>query len=255
MSLYLLLYYLFLLVLVANVMQGIGVGTLHFFKKSGVKRANFFYGMLLITFSLTVVHNIFLVIYFYKNVPAFNYIPIYFTLAFPVLLFYHVKLSLYPKYKLQLSDIKHFILPIGQLLFFLYFFLKPTAEKTPMERHFLNPFFGGMEQFLYLATFYAYMYFAYRYIVQRQKTVKVRQELRLVLYQKKLIKVLLVLFAIHTIFVLSDFVSYEFLGINLRSYRVFAGMGILSFAGLNYWLSIYGFQVLFWGRKRFYQKN
>ena len=253
MDWYRILYYLFLLVLVANILQGLGTGFLYFLKQSGVKRANYFYGFLLITFSLTVVHNLFLVIHFYTNFPAFSYLPIYFTLAFPVLLFYHVKLSLYPAYKLKRSDIKHFILPLGQLIFFLVYFLKSVEEKTPIERHFLNPFFGGIEQFLYLVTFYAYMYFAYRYIVQRQKTVKVRRELRLVLYLKKMILILFNLYLIHTVFVLSDFISYQVFDINLRSYEFFAGAGILSFAGLNYWLSIYGFQVLFWGRKRFYQ--
>ena len=255
MSLYLILYYLFLLVLIINILQGLGVGVLHFFKRSGVRRANFFYAILLITFSLTVLHNLFLVIYFYENFPAFSYLPVYFTLSFPVLLFYHVKLNLYPKYQLQWSDVKHFILPIGQFLFFLFFFFKAVDQKNPIERNFLNPFFGGIEQFLYLSTFFAYLYFAYRYIVQRQKTVKVRRELRLVLYLKRLVIVLFSLFCIHTIFVLSDFVTYEFFGINLRTNKIFAGMGILSFAGLNYWLSIYGFQVLFWGRKRFYQSN
>jgi hypothetical protein len=253
MNLYTLLYYLLLLILVANALQGLGIGGLYFFKRSGEKRANYFYGILLIAFSLTVVHNIFLVLNLYELHPQLKFLPIYFTLAFPTLIFYHVKLALYPGYKLRLSDAKHFILPVGQFIFFVVLFFSPLEYKKEIGRQFFNPFFGAFEQFLYLVTFYAYLYFAYRYIIQRQKTVKVRRELRLVLYLKKLIKILLVLFAIHTVFVLTDFVCYEFLGIDLRVIKIFAGSGILSFAALNYWLSIYGFQVLFWGRKRFYQ--
>ena len=247
------LYYLLILILVANALQGLGIGSLYFLKKSGEKRANYFYGLLLITFSLTVVHNLFLVLNLYTLYPGLYFLPIYFTLSFPVLLFYHVKLVLYPNYQMRASDIKHFILPVGQFIFFAVLFFYPMEFKSQVGRNFYNPFFGACEQFLYLLTFYAYMYFAYRYIIQRQKTVKIRQELRLVLYLKKLIKILFVLFVIHTVFVLTDFISYEFLGINLRIIKIFAGSGILSFAALNYWLSIYGFQVLFWGRKRFYQ--
>lgn len=253
MDWYTLLYYVFLLILVANALQGLGIGGLYFFKRSGVRSANFFYGILLISFSLTVVHNIFLVLHLYEIYKGLYFLPIYFTLAFPSLLFYHVKLSLYPKYKLRLSDVKHFILPIGQLIFFITMFLSPVEYKSQLGRNFYHPFFGAIEQSLYLVTFYAYMYFAYRYIIQRQKSVKIRQELRLVLYLKKLIKILFVLFAVHTIFVLTDFISYELFRIDLRTNKIFAGCGILSFAALNYWLSIYGFQVLFWGRKRFYQ--
>jgi hypothetical protein len=56
-------------------------------------------------------------------------------------------------------------------------------------------------------------------------------------------------FCIHTFFVLSDFLSYQFWDINLRSVRVFAALGILSFAGILFWLGVYGFQILLWGRK------
>lgn len=62
------------------------------------------------------------------------------------------------------------------------------------------------------------------------------------------------LFVIHAVFVITDFICYEFLGINLRSVRPYVALGMLSFAALAFWLGTYGFQVLVWGRKVFGKK-
>lgn len=248
---YSVLFYLLIIVLAAGVLQSISIGFLFFLKQSGVKRANYFYGLLLITIGLTLLHNIFNITNFYANYPRLYFLPIYFTLAFPSLLFYYVKLNLYPSYQLKKTDIKHFILPIGQVVFFTIVFMTTLEYKSNLGRHFYNPFYGAFEQFLYLTTFFSYLYFSYRYIRRRRKTLKNPKEKKQVLYLKNLVKILFILFGIHSAFVLVDFISYEFLNINLRSVKPYAALGILSFAALVFWLGTYGFQVLFWGRKVF----
>ena len=204
-----LLFYLFLLVLGFGVLQAVFIGGLFFFKRTGEKRANAFFALLLITFGLTLLHNIFIVTGFYQTYQRFYFLPIYYTLAFPVLLFFYVKLNLYPKYKLRLSDAKHFILPIGQWVFFTILFLTTIDYKSQIDRNFFNPFFGAFEQFLYLTTFFAYMYFAYRYVQQKRKNLSNPREAKKVLYLKKLLQVLFVLFFVHSIFVLADFISFR----------------------------------------------
>ena len=251
------LYYLLLLSLGGGVLMSITAGSLFFLKRSGVKRANIFYGLLLLCIGGTLLHNIIYVIGFYDHYPAYKFFPIYFTLAIPTLLFFHVKLSLYPEYRLRWSDAKHFALPLAQWLFFWSVFLRNPIDKLTVSRDFYNPFYGGLEQAIYLASFFAYLYFSYRYVSHLRQTAGApkRQKLtvaegRKVWYLSKLLKGLFILFGIHTAFVLTDFFCYEFLFINLRSVRVYAGMGALSFAAMVYFLSVYGFQVLFWGRKR-----
>lgn len=251
MSLDQLLFYLLMLVLGAGVLQAVGIGGLFFFKRSGEKRANLFYGLLLITFGLTLLHNIFVITGFYTRFPSAVFLPIYYTLAFPALLFYYVKLNLYPAYHFRRSDIKHFILPMGQLLFFVIIFFTAVEYKSQLGRQFYNPFFGAFEQLLYLVSFFAYLYFARRYVLQKQKNLRHRAELRKIFYLRLLIRVLFILFCVHTVFVVADFVCYEFFGINLRIVKPYAALGALSFAALLYWLGIYGFQVLFWGRRVF----
>lgn len=251
MSLSQILFYLLMLALGAGVLQGLGIGFLFFFKRSGERRANFFYGALLITFAFTLLHNIFLITGLLDRYPILTYLPIYYTLAFPTLLFYYVKLTLYPQYRFIQTDVKHFILPAGQFLFFVTILVIPGLYEGGLVRNFYNPFFGAFEQLLYLVTFFAYMYFARRYIVQKHKSLQNRAEIRKILYLRILVRILFVLFCIHTVFVVADFICYEFFDINLRTVKPYAALGALSFAALLYWLGIYGFQVLFWGRRVF----
>ncbi|MDX1940399.1 MAG: hypothetical protein SFU99_07600 [Saprospiraceae bacterium] len=245
------LYYLLIFVLGVGVLQALGIGFLFFFKRSGEKRANAFYGWLLITFGLTLLHNVFLISGWLERFPILSYLPFYYSLAFPTLLFYYVKLNLYPKYHFIWSDVKHFILPVGQFLFFVLVLTTATNYASPLKRNFYNPFFGAFEQLLYLITFFLYMYFSRRYIVQKRKEVNNRAELRKILYLRILIRVLFILFCVHTVFVVADFICYEFFDINLRTVKPYAALGALSFAALLFWLGIYGFQVLFWGRQVF----
>ncbi|MCB9081977.1 MAG: hypothetical protein H6555_09735 [Lewinellaceae bacterium] len=245
-------YFIALLVILgAGVAQALGVGGLFFLKQSGERRANAFYGGLLLTFGFTLLHYLLVISGFFSHFPPWRFLPIYFTLALPVFLFFYVKLSMYPAYRLRWTDAKHFILPTGQFLFFLVLFLQSPEVKITWDRRFFNPFYGAAETLLYLTTFPAYLYFAYRYVRRRRRSTHSRGEMRLVIYCEKLLQVLLILFAIHAVFVLSDFISYEFLQRNLRSLNWYAALGVLSFAALGFWLSTYGFQILIWGRKLF----
>ena len=246
-----LLFYLLIIVLVGGVLQSLGIGFLFFFKRSGVRRANAFYGTLLIAFGLTLLHNILYITDLFQYHPRASMLPTYFTLALPTLLFYYVKLDLYPRYRLQWSDSKHFILPVSQFLFFLVICTNLVNFGSPLPRYFYNPFYGAAEQFLYLSSFFAYMYFAYRYIKQKGKAPKSRAEAKKVSYLKTLIQTLFFLFSIHAIFVVVDFISFDFFNIDLRTIKPFEALGVLSFAALVYWLGVYGFQVLIWGRKVF----
>lgn len=242
-------YYLLLAVLAAQVIYSLGIGVLFFGKSSGEKRSNACYGLLLITFALTLLHYWLVLAGVYERYPSLYFIPIYSTLSLPTLLFYHVKLRMYPQYQLRRSDLKHFILPIGQFVFFVFMFFSSMDFKADYGRQFFNPFYGALEQGLFLSLFFAYLFFARRYVVQKRNSLRDKSELRKVLYARKLLQVLFYLFCIHTFFVLSDFISYQFWDLNLRSVKIFAALGILSFAAILFWLGIYGFQILLWGRK------
>lgn len=234
-------FYILMALLGLGVLQGLFMGLVFMVQRGIRARVNIYYGLLLVAFSLTLLHNIFLL----GGLDEYLNWPIYFTLSFPPLLFYFVKLSLYPHYRLRLTDVKHFILPVGQFLFFIYVFVSQPG----LERHFLNPFYGALEQLLYLITFFFYLYSANKYIQHKSAHRGRNTDLRRVAYMQMLVYIFWVLFFVHTAFILTDFVSYEFFQVNLRSLKLYVGLGALSFAVLVYWLGIYGAQSLIWGKK------
>jgi hypothetical protein len=238
-----------LVVLTAVALQAFVVGSLFFFKRSGEHRANVLYGLLLLAMGGTLSHYIIQITGLSERFPGLCFLPVYCTLSFPPLLFYHIKFNLYPGYRFRPTDLKHGILPVGQLIFFLGMFLSPIAYKMHIGRQFYNPFYGAMETALYLLTFFAYAYFGYRYVVQKRSQIRNSREAQLVRYLGRMVQIVWILFSIHAIFVLTDFISFEFLQINLRAVKPYAALGILSFAAVVCWLSTYGFQVLVWGRK------
>lgn len=242
-------YYGLLVILAGVAIQAVGIGSLYFFKRSGEKRANALYGLLLLSFGCTMSHYIMMMTGLTARYPVLSFLPIYFTLSFPPLLFFHIKFNLYPLYRFRLTDTKHLLLPVGQFVYFLWALIVAPTFTSPLSRQFYNPFYGAMETALYLFTFFAYLFFGYRYIVQKRTQIRNSRDAQLVRYLGRLVQILFILFATHTAFVLTDFVSYEFLQINLRAVKLYAALGMLSFAALVLWSSIYGLQVLIWGRK------
>ena len=244
-------FYALLAVLVVGSIQSIMLGILYFMKNSGVRKANFFYSLLLIGFGLTLLHNIGVITGFFSHYPALLYLPVYYTLSLPVFIFFYVKLNLYPNYKIRSTDLKHFFLPVSQLIFFIVLFFSGTDLQEQFNRNFYNPLFGAFEQLLYIISFFAYLYFSRRYIQTKKAELSKDGMSKSILYLEKFIQVLFYLFCLHTFFLLIDFFSYEFFNINLRDSKPFAGISIMSFAALVYWISLYGFQTLIWGKKIF----
>ena len=244
-------FYILITFMAVGVLQSLSIGGLFFFKSSGIKRSNYFFALLLICFGFTLFHNILFLIDFYDFYPRLKFLPIYFTLSFPVLLFYYVKLDLYPTYRLKPSDAKHFVLPVGQFIYLLINCLLPLDQKFQTDRCFYSPFYGAIEQLLYLSLFFAYLYFARRYIIHRRKKNRDPSQVRRLFYLRKLVKVLFILFLVHAIMVVTDYAAYEFLQVNMRAFKPYAAFGILSFTALVLWVTTYGFQVLLWGRRIF----
>ena len=241
-------FYLPVFLMAASVLAAIGIGTLFFLKRSGEVRANRLYGGLLIASGLTQLHFLALFSGLTDYYPPLEYLPIYFTLWLPVLLFFHVKISLYPNYRLRIGDLKHFIFPFAQLLFFLGIWLIP-AFRRPEGRYFYSPFYGGLEQALYLIIWPAYIIFSYQYLRRRRAQLGRRTLPRLLWYLRKLLKGCMLFTIAYAILALSDFIGFHYLSIDMRDRAWYAAIQSLSFTVLVVWLSIYGFQVLLWGRR------
>jgi len=225
----------------------ISAGLVFLFKGGKKRLSNQFYGFLLILMGVTLLHHFCILLEIYEHQPKWLFLPIYYTLWFGPFLFFAIKTRLYPTYRLKFSDLKHAILPFGQLLYFMLLFNSSIDYRQSLGRTFLSPFYGAMEMVLYIGTFYAYLYAAYRYV--RYKDARLRNSNDLITKQeidflKKMLKVLLVLFWINSGYIVADFLTYQFLNINLHSVPGFTRAGDLSFGFMVLWMGWSGWRLL-----------
>lgn len=223
------------------------VGLTYLLRRNRRKKGDLSFSLLLFAFAFTLFHNLFILTDFYEEHPKWLFLPIYFTLSFGPLLFFAIKLWLYSTYHLKWSDLKHTILPVCQVIYFTWLFFHAPEIKQSWGRNFYSPFYGAIEMLLYIGTFYAYLYSAYRYI--RYKNASLRNSKndsakRQVLVMKRLLQVLFILFWVNSAYIVGDFVVYEILKYDLHSIRGFTRFGDLSFAMLALWTAWWGWRSL-----------
>ncbi|RMD68817.1 MAG: hypothetical protein D6818_11065, partial [Bacteroidetes bacterium] len=215
-------------------------------RKAGSRTGNLAFSMLLGAFSLNLVYHLFILLGVFQRHPELLYLPVYCTLAFGPLLFFYVKLTLFPAYRLRWTDAKHILLPLGQVVYFLALFMLPVELKSQIKRSLVSPFYGGVEMILYVTTFYAYLYFAWRFVIYRRKQLRhhpyspAMREVRLL---NQYLWGMLVLYFFNSAYIATDFISYDLLTINLHALPGFTRLGELSFATLVWWSCFHGWRV------------
>jgi hypothetical protein len=237
-------YWTVLISLVAGVLFGLVTGTFYFIRERADKRPDWFFGSLLFTFAFTLIHNLILHRDLIRELPQLWFLPVYFTLSLGPMFFFFVKLKLFPNYSLRWTDLKHAILPVGQFLYFIYFFSQPVVERIEQGRQFWSPFYGAMEMVLYIVFFSSYLLFAYRYIRYKKAVIRNQEgtgpgSLQ-VFWLKRMVKVLFVIFVFNAGYILTDFFTYELFNINLHLIKGFDYIGSLSFAVMMLWLAFNG---------------
>lgn len=237
-----------LLAMAATIVAAFAIGGLFFIKQSGDARANRLYGALLILGASTQLHFALDFGGYINRDPRLAYLPIYFSLWLPVLLFSHIKISLYPRYRFRWSDMKHLSLPIGQTIYFLCIWLFPSFRHEG-GRYFYNPFYGGIEQALFLAGWPLYVFFSVLYLRRKRGQLARRSLPRLLWYIRKLLKGVLLFILAYATLSVADVLAHKYLMTGLREQYWYAGAQALTFTVLLLWLCVYGVQVLIWGRR------
>ncbi len=234
----------FLVLCAAIALNGL-VASVFLLRKNGNKRADFAFAGLLLAYALTALHHVFILRGTFQTNPDLTSLPLYFTLSLGVLLFIAIKLRLFPTYKFEGSDIKHAVLPFGQFIYFLGAFILTDGL---LVRRFYSPFYGGLEMALYIFTFYAYQFAAYRYIRFKISALRKKQEGGQPLYEalvlRRMLRVMLLLFWVNSAYIVTDFVMYELLRLNMHDFRGFTRFGELSFAAMAGWAGLSGVQLL-----------
>ena len=232
----------------ATTLAALGIGGLYFLKRSGDQRANYLYGTLLLAGGFTQLHFLLEFIGQFEVRPYLRYLPIYFSLWLPVLLFSYVKISLYPEYRFRWTDLKHLSLPVGQTLYFILIWTIPELRHEE-GRYFYNPFYGGLEQALYLMGWPLYVFFSVLYLRRARRHLKTRSLPRQHWYLRKLLKGCVFFMVAYTVLALADFTAHKLEWADMREEVWYRGAQALSYTTLLLWLCVYGVQVLIWGRR------
>ncbi len=172
--------------------------------------------------------------------------------------FFFVKSQLYPQFKFQREDFKHFILPITQIIVLVLIATTSSATKETLLHSFFSPTTGNFERGIFAIQCTAYLYFAYRFVkharartekaINIQNATKITSTLRyqflVVGWLKRCYKVLITWFGIHAAFIIIDYFSYKIFDANLQTKTLFSSMYELSFAAFVAWLILNGFFIL-----------
>lgn len=216
---------------------------------------NILFALLLAAMSLTLMDKFFNFTSISRRYPNWTFLPIYLSFSFAPLLFYYVKSRLYPHFAMHRRDFKHFILPTAQFAILAWVTLQDATSKNHFKSDFFSPFYGNFEKGVFIVQFFLYIYFSYRFILHEKHPLSIeaqkrknigqkatfRRQVLVVSWLKRMVKVLFILFGIHTFFLLTDYFSYKFFNINLQTKALFSAFYELSFVAMLFWLFLNGF--------------
>ncbi|MBK8491588.1 MAG: hypothetical protein IPL49_12075 [Saprospirales bacterium] len=202
----------------------------------------------MLLFSLCVLDNLLVhagVLYPYQEK---YFVPIWYTLSIGPTLFFFIKFTLYPAYEFRGTDIKHFLLPLAQGLFYWSIFFSGPGNQAALWANFLEPFYKTFEGMGYVILLFTYIALSFRYVKYKQAVA--RRKGHFWEYSKSIwlswtLKVLFVLAILNTSYIVMDFTVYNFLGWNLYSVKGFSYLGDLSFAAMLLWLALRSYQYVF----------
>lgn len=171
------------------------------------------------------------------------FLPVWFCLSFGPCLFYATKFRLFPAYRLRLTDLKHFVLPLLQLLFYVYFLFISSKSKTEIFETFVLGRYKFAEGLLFLLTFFGYLFLSLRYVKYKQARLRLFQRtdsLQHLRRWERMLKMVFLAALINFGYIIVDFIAYNFFATNLIDLWGFQFWSDLSYALFPLVLVYYG---------------
>lgn len=232
-------------IMVIAVLQGLGVSIVSWMQRKESALAKLTFSLLISAMSLTLLYSLLERISFLKQHPKWLFFPIYYTYAFAPLLFFYVKASLFPKFKLDWRDIKHFLLPFAQANFFFFMAFQHETIKVERWENDYSLLYGTFGYPVYLLLFTIYSYFSYRFIKFRKKAL---QHIEHSQYDEKhadrlekMVKGLYFLLMVNSFFVILNFFTDYLFHYSLNKSNLYRFFSDTSFAAMILWVGAYGY--------------
>ena len=248
--------YFTMFIMVGGILSGGVMGVLCLIRQQEKYWVNFLYGLLLLSFSLTLFDKFLRYSLLSYRYPNWSFLPIYLSFAFGPLLFFYVKSRLYTQlFSMHRRDFKHFILPTVQFILLSWVTLQAVKVKMDFQTNFFSPFYGNFEKGVFIFQFFMYLYFSYRFILHEKQPLSIktqkgllkscdaytRRQVLIVGWLKRMVKGLFILFGIHASFILTDYFSFRLFEINLQTKALFSTCYELSFVAMLFWLCVNGY--------------
>jgi hypothetical protein len=227
------------------ILQCFFVSVISWLNRTETRTARFLYSSLITAVGLTLLNDFLLLMGIFQHHPKWFFLPIFYTFSFGPLLFFYVKAALYRSFKIHWKDIKHFILPILQVLFFCALFAFEATSKKYFWENDYNIFYGTFAYPIYLFSFTTYSYFSYRFI--RHKIASFRhveheeKEQKRIDRLRQVIKGWFYLLIINSFFIIFNFSTAYLFHFTLDNSSFFLFLKEMSFVAMAAWLGFYGY--------------
>ncbi len=224
------------------VLANLGMTAFTLKKSNGSFQLNSLLGGIILTFSLTLLHQTFSFWGIFYRHPQWAAFPIYFSYWWGPLLFFFVKTDLFHNFKMTRKDLKHFILPIAQLVFFVIYFVQYNGFPSDVHKSIVFPYYGVYERFVYTFLLGFYLYFSSRIAKNREnEKLPFKWQTQQVFRMRVLLKGLNSIFIVHAALVLTDPIVYKLFELDLNNIRLFLWTSILTLTAFNIWIFIWSY--------------
>jgi hypothetical protein len=156
----------FIAVLISSfgILLCLGVGSLLFFRKDGIKQANVFLGLLLVLYSLTLLNSLMAMTGLFSAYQYLYFLPLNFSWSIGPLFYFFVKSRIQPSFTFRRKHLVHFLLPTAQFLFYVSIGFRSVGFKSWMWEYVIGPYGQYLEESLNVVLGVGYMVASIRLI-------------------------------------------------------------------------------------------
>lgn len=205
----------------------------YLFKSSGNIQSNRFFAMFLLALWSCMLWLITVHLGLSDYILALKVPPIWPTWLIGPAWFYYVKYAVFPSYTLRKTDLKHFILPVVQIVFHAQKFLMSLGGKSSGFTSIFEVSTHTIEEFVFVLSMFGYLFASYRYLRFKAKAIgnrKLNWNYWKIRQLRNVQRILIVLFTFNFLFVAYRYFVYQFSGNNLLEIKSYQATLSLSFA-------------------------
>jgi hypothetical protein len=204
----------------------------------------------LLLFCATIGHEALLLAGIYDRFPSLRFLPVSLSLAVGPMLFHYVKARLYPGFRLQCRDIKHFLPVLAQVSAYLALWMQSAHRRDDLWEGLYRYYVHPLENMLFVLTGWIYLYFAYRFIKHALHNHRQGTRLLIALRLKRTAKVQFLFLSFYAAYLVDDTIRRLFLLKAQTDLTLVSWFSFTALLGMLFWLSVFAWLSEYWWPRR-----